>query len=69
MSERARTGDYQVFFFDEYGGKVKTGRKVKSECLLMAIKKGRRYASVSGHSSFRVDRVIYNSLDRSNRYS
>jgi len=60
---RVVTGEYRVFFFDNYGGKVKEARKVKSGGLISAIKKGRRYGKLCGYNSFRVDRVIFNSLD------
>jgi hypothetical protein len=60
---RIATGDYRVFFFDSYGGKVKEAKKVKAQGLISAIKKGRRYCKVCGYNSFRIDRVIFNSLD------
>lgn len=60
---RVATGEYRVFFFDNYGGKVREAKKVKAEGLISAIKKGRRYGKACGYNSFRVDRVIFNSLD------
>jgi hypothetical protein len=60
---RVVTGEYRVFFFDNYGGKIKEAKKVKAQGLIQAIKKGRRYSKACAYNSFRVDRVIFNSLD------
>lgn len=60
---RVRTGEYSIWFYDRYGGRIKDARRVKSSTLVSAIKKGRRYHRVCGYASYRVDRSIYNSLD------
>lgn len=57
-------GDYRIYFYDKYGTKqVKGVPKATAQGLNNAQKKARRYAKLAGYPSYRIDRVIYNSLD------
>jgi len=57
-------GDYRIYFYDKYGTKQTKGvPKAVAKGLGQAIKKARRYAKLAGFPSYRVDRIIYNSLD------
>ena len=59
-----KVGDYRIYFYDKYGAKQTRGvPKANAKCLGLAIKKARRYAKLAGYPSYRIDRVIYNSLD------
>jgi len=58
-----KTGNYRIHFYDKYGTKVKLDKKVKANTLHSALKKGRRYTQIGGHSSYCIDRRIYNSID------
>lgn len=57
------TGEYRIYFFDEYGERQKNARQVYAPCLTQAVTKGRRYSKLCGFHSFRVDRAVFNSLD------
>jgi hypothetical protein len=61
---RIKTGDYEIKFYDRYGAKVKTTRKASASSYTSAILKGRKFIGIHGLNSFRVDRLIYNSLDK-----
>lgn len=61
---RIVTGDYEIKFYDRYGAKVKTARKVSAPSYTEAIDKGKRFIGIHQLNSYRVDRLVFNSLDK-----
>lgn len=59
-----KTGQYKGIFFDRYGNKIRKTHHVIADSYTKAVRKCRLYAKFCGFHSFRIDRAIYNSLDR-----
>jgi len=59
-----KTGQYKGVFFDKYGNKSRKAHHVIADSYTQAVRKCRLYARFAQYHSFRIDRAIYNSLDK-----